>query len=185
MFIRGYNHSLLKSPEQKPKWPKSFSNHPTSWKTTTLEAIHHIYIYTCTYKYIYIQSFQCLILTLKWKTWFLGYNAVLSLMVSSLNVSVPFVDWFYGCPRNKGWKQPEQNNWELEGIFGRSTTCLILRLKGAELYTRAVRPLRPVPTVTSQIAQLETIKKSSQARKHAGSSQLSNVNPGLINPKSV
>jgi hypothetical protein len=57
--------------------------------------------------------------------------------------------------------QPEPNNWELEGIFGRSTTCLILRLKGAELYTRAVRPLRPVPTVTSQIAQLETIKKQS------------------------
>ena len=81
--------------------------------------------------------------------------------------------------------QPEPNNWELEGIFGRSTTCLILRLKGAELYTRAVRPLRPVPTVTSQIAQLETINKSSQARKHAGSSQLSNVNPGLINPKAV
>ena len=125
MFIRGYNHSLLKSPEQKPKWPKSFSNHPTSWKTTTLEAIHHIYIYTCTYKYIYIQSFQCLILTLKWKTWFLGYNAVLSLMVSSLNVSVPFVDWFYGCPRNKGWKLPTRTKqlrigrhfWTFNDVF--------------------------------------------------------------------
>ena len=56
MFIRGYNHSLLKSPEQKPKWPKSFSNHPTSWKTTTLEAIHHIYIHTHINIYIYIFS---------------------------------------------------------------------------------------------------------------------------------
>lgn len=77
------------------------------------------------YIYIYIQYVQCLILTLKWKTWFLGYKAVLSLMVSSLNVSVPFVDWFYGCPRNKGWKLPTRTKqlrigrhfWTFNDVF--------------------------------------------------------------------
>ena len=154
MFIRGYNHSLLKSPEQKPKWPKSFSNHPTSWTTTTLEAIHHIHIYI-------FSMFNVLSLhsngkhdfwdtKLYSRSWSVAWMCLSLLWIGSMVV-----------PGTKAENsQPEPNNWELEGIFGRSTTCLILRLKGAELYTRAVRPLRPVPTVTSQIAQLETIKKA-------------------------